>query len=214
MGALPVYANPEVVDLSASSPKPTRAPHPMRADARRNYERILAAAEAVVARHGADASFEEIARTSGVGSATVYRHFPTRSALLEEVFHERVAALADRARVLADSGDARTVLTAWLGEVCSYLTSANGLAAALAMTDDTFKDPDTRSCFASLADAGAPLLQRAVEEGAARPSADIRDLLVLANGISLATEHHEDNAAEAQRLLLQFTEGIWSPARS
>lgn len=186
----------------------------MRADARRNYERILAAAEEAVAKHGADASFEEIARTSGVGSATVYRHFPTRSALLEEVFHERVAALADRARVLADSGDARTVLTEWLKEVCSYLTSANGLAAALAMTDDAFKDPDTRSCFASLADAGDPLLRLAVESGAARPSADIRDLLLLANGISLATEHHEDSAAEAQRLLLQFTEGIWSPARS
>ncbi|MBE3002363.1 helix-turn-helix transcriptional regulator [Nocardiopsis sp. HNM0947] len=83
----------------------------MRADARRNYERILAVAEEAVAEHGDGASFEEIARTAGVGSATVYRHFPTRQALLETVFHGRVAALADRARTLSGADDPRYALT-------------------------------------------------------------------------------------------------------
>lgn len=64
-----------------------------RADARRNYLRILAVAEEEVAAHGADASFEQIARTAGVGSATVRRHFPSRLALLETVSRERVEAL-------------------------------------------------------------------------------------------------------------------------
>ncbi|MYV55588.1 helix-turn-helix domain-containing protein, partial [Streptomyces sp. SID3212] len=81
-----------------------------RADARRNYERILAEAEKEVAAHGADASLEQIARTAGVGSATVRRHFPGRRALLEAVFHERIEVLCARARELADAPDARAAL--------------------------------------------------------------------------------------------------------
>ncbi|MBK3582736.1 helix-turn-helix transcriptional regulator, partial [Streptomyces sp. MBT57] len=72
-----------------------------RSDARRNYSRILAVAEAEVARHGAAASLEQVARTAGVGSATVRRHFPTRQALLEAVFQERIQALCERADQLS-----------------------------------------------------------------------------------------------------------------
>ena len=200
--------------MSASSTKPTPPGRPMRADARRNYERILAVAEEAVAEHGADASFEEIARNAGVGSATVYRHFPTRSALLEAVFQGRVTALADRARALTDDGDARTALTEWLREVCDYLTSARGLSTALTMADDAAEAPHSTTCLTSLVDAGTPLLDRAVEAGAANPSVTVRDLLILANGISLATENQADGAAEAQRLLLLFTEGIRKPCEN
>lgn len=80
----------------------------MRADARRNYEQILAAAEAEVARAGAEASLEEIARQAGVGSATLHRHFPSRQALLEAVFHDRVVALCNQAYELAAQPDAPT----------------------------------------------------------------------------------------------------------
>ncbi|MDT5359088.1 MAG: hypothetical protein QOC69_850, partial [Mycobacterium sp.] len=66
------------------------AQRPMRADARRNYERLVAQASAVVREAGADASLEEIARRAGVGSATLHRHFPSRGALLEAVFRDRV----------------------------------------------------------------------------------------------------------------------------
>ncbi|EFL01676.1 LOW QUALITY PROTEIN: TetR family transcriptional regulator, partial [Streptomyces sp. SPB78] len=78
-----------------------------RADARRNYARILAVAEAEVAERGADASLEHIARTAGVGSATVRRHFPNRRALLEAVFHERIEALRVRAEALTEAEDSR-----------------------------------------------------------------------------------------------------------
>ena len=87
---------------------------PQRADARRNYARILAVAEEEVAAHGADASLEQIARTAGVGSATVRRHFPSRHALLEAVFRQQVDALAARARELAEPRDARAALLDWL----------------------------------------------------------------------------------------------------
>ena len=77
----------------------TTARRPLRADARRNYERILAAAQQAFAAHGADASLEGIARQAGVGSATLHRHFPSRHALLDAVFHE-VALLDDGTRRL------------------------------------------------------------------------------------------------------------------
>src|SRR3954462_14676764 len=78
-----------------------------RSDARRNYARILAVAEDEVAAHGADASLEQIARTAGVGSAAVRRHFPSRRELLEAVFRQQVDALAALARELAEAPDAR-----------------------------------------------------------------------------------------------------------
>lgn len=76
-----------------------------RSDARRNYTRILAVAEEEVAAHGAEASLEQIARTAGVGSATVRRHFPSRQALLEAVFRQQVDALARQAHELAEAPD-------------------------------------------------------------------------------------------------------------
>lgn len=75
----------------------------MRADARRNRDRILAAAGTAIAEHGAEASLEEIARHAGVGSATLHRHFPSRQALLEAVFRDRVEILCAKARDLAAS---------------------------------------------------------------------------------------------------------------
>ncbi|MBU2669687.1 TetR/AcrR family transcriptional regulator [Actinoplanes bogorensis] len=104
----------------------------MRADARRNYEQILAAAEAEVARAGADASLEEIARRAGVGSATLHRHFPSRQSLLEAVFHDRVVALCDRAHQLAAAGDdPGRALADWLRELAAYGATTRGLAKSL-----------------------------------------------------------------------------------
>jgi len=71
---------------------------PMRADARRNYERLLTEARAVFAEHGTDASLEEIARRSGVGIGTLYRHFPNRHAMMNAVFQEALTSLLGRTR--------------------------------------------------------------------------------------------------------------------
>ena len=90
---------------------------PKRADARRNFDQIVAAAEAEIARHGADASLEEIARRAGVGSATLHRHFPSRQALLEAVFHDRVEVLCVQARELAGHPDPGAALGEWLRAV-------------------------------------------------------------------------------------------------
>src|ERR1700684_812209 len=80
-----------------SSPRPsTLAPRPMRADAQRNYQRLLDSAVAVFAERGADdVSLEEIARRAGVGIGTLYRHFPTREAVVEAVYRREVEHLAE-----------------------------------------------------------------------------------------------------------------------
>ncbi|MEU5977922.1 helix-turn-helix domain-containing protein [Streptomyces sp. NPDC047315] len=193
-------------------PERSERPERQRADARRNYARILAVAEQEVAAHGADASLEKIARTVGVGSATVRRHFPTRRALLEAVAQERITALGARAHDLADHDDSRAALLEWLGEVVEYCVCARGLAAALSY-DFAETDPvHENSCAADLEAAAAPLLDRAVRDGRASPDATPADLIALAVGIALATAGHPDPAARAHRLFQLTVAGI-SPQR-
>ncbi|GLW90413.1 TetR/AcrR family transcriptional regulator [Actinokineospora globicatena] len=183
-------------------------PERQRADARRNYAQILAVAEAEVARHGAAASLEQIARTAAVGSATVRRHFPTRRALLEAVSRGRIEALSDRARELTGREDSRDALLEWLGEVVAYSVSARGLAAAL--TYDGVEPPSVHqnSCSAALEEAAEPLLRRTIQDGAVTPDVTVADLITLIVGIVLATEHHPDHATRADRLFRLAVAGL------
>ncbi|MFC8449033.1 TetR/AcrR family transcriptional regulator [Kitasatospora sp. NPDC057223] len=178
-----------------------------RADARRNYARILAVAEAEVAAHGAEASLEQIARTAGVGSATVRRHFPNRRALLEAVFSNRIDALCARAADLVDADDPRTALLDWLGSLTTYATSARGMADAL-LQDATDDADHLNVCSARLGGAVDPLLHRAARAGAVAAEVTTADLISLVTGLALATEHHPDPAAEANRLLALTVRGI------
>jgi AcrR family transcriptional regulator len=175
-----------------------------RADARRNYARILAVAQEEVAAHGADASLEQIARTAGVGSATVRRHFPTRRALLEAVSAHRIEALCARARDLAAAEDGRAALLTWMGEVVAYCVDARGLAAALSYDGDIHDN----GCATALEKAGRPLLR----DGAVADGVTVADLIALAVGITLATEHHRDPAGRAQRLFRLAVAGLGPPA--
>ncbi|WP_046508971.1 TetR/AcrR family transcriptional regulator [Streptomyces odonnellii] len=180
-----------------------------RADARRNYARILAVAEEEVAAHGADASLEQIARIAGVGSATVRRHFPGRQALLQAVFSERIEALCARAEELAGAGDARAALLEWLGALTTYAASARGLADALVQDGMATDDPaHVNACSARLNGAVDPLLRNAAQAGAVSPDVTVTDLVTLVTGIALATEHHPDPTAEAHRLLALTVRGI------
>ncbi|MDJ1133943.1 TetR/AcrR family transcriptional regulator [Streptomyces iconiensis] len=187
-------------------------PDGQRADARRNYTRILAVAEEEVSAHGAAASLEQIARTAGVGSATVRRHFPTRRALLEAVSGKRIEALCVRARDLTGEGDSRAALLEWLSEVVAYSVSARGLAEALSY-DGAGADPVyENSCSAALEEAADPLLRRAIKDGAVATNVTVADLITLVVGIVLATEHHPDPATRADHLFHLAVAGL-SPQR-
>ncbi|TWF95549.1 TetR/AcrR family transcriptional regulator [Saccharopolyspora dendranthemae] len=182
-------------------------PDQRRADARRNYARILAVAEEEVAARGADASLEQIARTAGVGSGTVRRHFPSRRAVLEAVSRKRVEALRVRAHELADEGDSREALLGWLSEVVDYCVSARGLAVALAYDDGSDPTQDN-ACSAVLEDAAGPLVHRAAQDRAVAPGTTVGDLIALAVGIALATEHRPDPTSAAQRLFRLVVAGL------
>lgn len=192
-----------MADTAAASAAPAR---PLRADARRNYDRILAAAEAEVARSGASASLEEIARQAGVGSATLHRHFPTRQALLEEVFHDRVEALCTQARELATSHEPGEALVTWLRAVAVYGATTRGLAASLMMGPP--QPPSGTGCGEMLLDAGGELLRRAQDAGAVRRETSMIDLLTLVNAVSLVTEGDADAADEAVRLVSLAIDGV------
>lgn len=163
----------------------------MRADAKRNRDRLVAVASAVVAEQGEGASLEEIARRAGVGSATLHRHFPTRLALLDAIFADRVTALCAKATDLLSTPDPDAALATWLHEIVRHATTNRGLGASLL-------NGTGESCHARILAAGERLVTRAQTHGATRSDVTIEELLKLANGIALATDN---DAAMAERLL-------------
>lgn len=175
-------------------------PEHQRADARRNYARVLAVAEQEIAAHGAGASLEQIARIAGVGSGTVRRHFPTRRALLEAVSHKRIEALCARADELIDFADSRSALLDWLGDVLTYCISARGLATVLAHDSAGTDSVHDNACSTALEEAGNPLLDRAIQQGAIATTATVEELIMLIVGIALTTESFPDPAPQANRL--------------
>ncbi|MFG3001868.1 TetR/AcrR family transcriptional regulator [Streptomyces sp. NPDC048340] len=184
------------------------APRPMRADARRNYDRIVAAAESLVAEHGAEASLEEIARHAGVGSATLHRHFPSRQLLLEAVFKGRVNALCATARDLLSDPDPGGALVSWLRAVCAHAVANRGLGVAV-MHGTRDGDPTLGStCHAMITSVGHELLDRARHVNAVRPDVTITQLLKLVGAIASATEEDPDGPVEADRLLGLAIDGV------
>ena len=165
----------------------TSNPGSQRADWRRNRERLLDAAAQVVAREGAAASLEEIARLAGVGSATLHRHFRSREALLSEVFRESVERMVARGRELNETkrGDG---LAIWLVELTRYTATTRGLAVSLRPASVS------SDCFGMLADVAADLTTTAISSGRLRPEITAEELLALANGIAIQAENDPELA--------------------
>jgi AcrR family transcriptional regulator len=184
------------------------ARRPLRADARRNYDRILGAAREVFASDGAGASLEEIARRAGVGSATLHRHFPSRRSLLDVVFHDRVEDLCALARGHAEESEPGAALFAWLRDFNAYAATSRGLVASL-LRDGQDADLLERDdgCQAMITNAASELLRRAQLSGAVRPGVLVEDLLALIAAISLAAEQPRDDE-QPDRLLDIMIEGI------
>jgi AcrR family transcriptional regulator len=154
---------------------------PKRADARRNYEKLIAAARGAFAEHGTSASLEEIARRAGVGIGTLYRHFPTRQDLLEAVYVEEVEEVCRSADELVDLPPWEA-LARWLHRVAAYVGRKQALAEELWNYLD--RDAEVfRGCRTALFAAGEPLLDRAQRAGAVRPDANFEDILAIVGGI-------------------------------
>ena len=172
-----------------------------RADSRRNRQRLIEAAEAVISRDGATASLEEIARRAGVGSATLHRHFPSRHALLNAVFHEGVCRLCERGTGLLDEAGPKLALVRWLDELTSYLSMTRGLAMAL-LADPEGRVADEDSCQGLIHDTAALLVDQATQAGALRQDVSPRELIMLTNAISVASEGEPNDATRLLTLAL------------
>jgi AcrR family transcriptional regulator len=155
---------------------------PKRADARRNYEKVIAAAREAFAETGSATSLEEIARRAGVGIGTLYRHFPTRQALLEAVYVDEVEAVCRTAAEL-EGGDAWEALVTWLNRLVAYFGTKQALVHEMLGYMDR-DAPLFKGCRDSLFEAGDPLLRRAQEAGAVRADVDFGDLIQMVGGIT------------------------------
>ncbi|MFP5236972.1 MAG: TetR/AcrR family transcriptional regulator [Acidobacteriota bacterium] len=159
------------------------APRKPRSDAQRNRERILEVAKAAFTRHGADASLDEIARQSGVGAGTLYRHFPTRDALIEEVYHSEVAKLAAAGSRFAAEMAPIDSLRAWMLLFVDYIAAKHIIAPAL---NSVVGGPSrlyegSRSQIQGVIES---LVKRAKKSGDVRKDLDPSDLLHALIGIS------------------------------
>jgi AcrR family transcriptional regulator len=163
-------------------PQPPLRPRPQRADARRNYDKVLAAARDAFAEGGASASLEEIARRAQVGIGTLYRHFPSRQALLEAVYVDEVEALCRTAGDL-DGLPPWEALVGWLHRFVAYLATKQALASELL----DYVDREAalfQSCRVALFAAGEPLLRRAQDAHVVRADTDLSEVIQMVGGIA------------------------------
>jgi AcrR family transcriptional regulator len=179
---------------------------PMRADARRSHERLLAAATEAFAEKGAEAPLEDIAKRAGVGIGTLYRHFPTRLDLQEAVYRQQVSAVCAQGADLADDPSPGDAFAAWLQGLARYLVTKRGLASALIAAKG--KDSEVISlCSQIIRSTADRLLQRAQEAGAVRADLTTMDVMMLVHGMVVASERTPD---QADRLLSIALDGMRS----
>lgn len=180
---------------------------PLRADARRNYERLVKAAATDFAEHGPAVCLEDIAQRAGVGIGTLYRHFPTRQALLEAVYRDQIEILGAEAEGLRGAASPDEALATWLRSVLVHNVTQRGLKEAL-MNEGSELAP---ACKVRMHAAGAALLARAQEAGTIRADLNCSDLLRLVHAIALATERASDGYEQANRLLAVMMDGLRRP---
>jgi AcrR family transcriptional regulator len=170
--------------IFAMAPKrPGPVPRKPRTDAQRNRERILEVAKEAFTRFGAEASLDEIAKQAGVGAGTLYRHFPTRDALIEAVYRAEVEKLAEAARELAEERPPLEALRAWMLLFVDHIAAKQIIAPALnSVVGGASKLYEgTRNMVQGAVDG---LVKRAIRSGDIRKDIDAFDLLRALIGVS------------------------------
>jgi AcrR family transcriptional regulator len=175
---------------------------PMRADARRNYDKLVAAARAVFSEDGTSAPLEDVAERAGVGIGTLYRHFPTRQALLEAVYVDEVEAMARAAADLSElpPWDA---LSQWLHQYVGFAATKRALNEALV---EAAPDSDVLlSCRTAILGAGTALIERAQRTGAVRADTNFTDVVRMVSGIAMVPTA---DPGQQERLLELALDGL------
>ncbi|HEX6537943.1 MAG TPA: helix-turn-helix domain-containing protein [Candidatus Dormibacteraeota bacterium] len=193
-----------------AGPEATAAPaqRRVRADAARNRERLLAVASETFAERGAEVPLEDIARRAGVGIGTLYRHFPTRDALVEGVYRHEVDALCERADELLVELPPDQALAEWMQLFVQHVHRKRGMLSVLKplMASSSTLSAEknrARECASRLLAAGAAA-------GTVRDDIDGADLVRAVSGICLATDQEAARASE--RLVKVIVDGLRTTA--
>jgi AcrR family transcriptional regulator len=174
----------------------------MRADARANHDKLVAAARALFTDKGTSAPLEEVAERAGLGIGTLYRHFPTRQALLEAVYVDEVEAMARAAADLAGLPPWEA-LSKWLHQYVGFAATKRALNEALMETDP---NPDVLlTCRTAIVGAGTALVERAQRAGVVRTDTTFIDVVRMVGAIAMVpTEDPE----QKKRLLELALDGL------
>ena len=176
---------------------------PLRADAQRNRAQLLAAARDAFTENGSAASLEDIARRAEVGVGTLYRHFPTRQALLEAVYVEEVEALCRSAEDFADD-EPWDALVKWFNRFVDYVATKRALVEEM-MATVGMDAPVFRTCHDAIFSAGQPLLEAAKKAGVVRDDVEFVDVIRLVSGVTMIKNA---TAADIRRVLSVALDGL------
>ena len=160
-------------------PTPVKAPpteRPLRADARRNREKVIAAARRVMARKGLDAGMDEIARAAGVGVGTVYRHFPTKDELVRGLAADRFARLAELAREALAREEPWEAFCDFIRAAAAIQGEDRALSEVLVSRPETMREA---ADAVGILDLTAEIMARAQASGDLRPDAEAEDVPML-----------------------------------
>ncbi|MGA5037475.1 TetR/AcrR family transcriptional regulator [Streptomyces capoamus] len=184
----------------------TTKPGALRADARRNRERILEAAVRVFSEKGPDVAIDTIAKAAGVGSATLYRHFPTREALVEAAYRNELARVCDSAAKLLAGNAPDRAIRLWMDDFIDYVAAKQGMADALRAAVASGADPFAET-LDKLGTALRTLLRAGADAGLLRPDIDPFDVGFSLAGVALITSA-PDQRERAGRLLDLLLDGL------
>ncbi|KAB8180104.1 TetR/AcrR family transcriptional regulator [Microbispora catharanthi] len=179
---------------------------PLRADARRNRERLLDVAVRAFSQDGPDVTLDAIAKEAGVGIGTLYRHFPTREALIEAAYRNELAKLCDAAAELAEAMPPDVAMRTWMDRFVDYLATKRGMADALRAVIASGANPYAHSRDRLLGAIGT-LLDAGGRAGTLRRDVTAEDVLTGVNGICLAAGEPAQRE-QAGRLLDLLMDGL------
>ncbi|MEX6508486.1 TetR/AcrR family transcriptional regulator [Jiella sp. M17.18] len=182
------------------------SPRPLRADARRNRDKLTAAAAKAFARSGVDASLEAIAREAGVGTGTLYRHFPTREALIEAVYRREVEGLVAAADDLLRQETPDAALAEWMQRYVDYIATKRGMRDSLKLLLES-NSPLFAETHGLVPRTFRRLMEQAVQSGTIRPDADSADVLHALSSIYSATDG-PDWHERSRRLVALIMDGL------
>jgi AcrR family transcriptional regulator len=186
----------------------SQAGRPRRADAQRNYGKLVEQARAAFAEFGVDASLDEIARRAGLASGTLYRHFPTRLDLIEAVLAEQIAELVELGRGLLTAEDEFDALSTWLHAALMHGLTYRGLSSAVMNSALDRGNALVSTWHTQMFEVGAALLAQARQTGVVAAEADEADVLKMIGAIAWAAQDAPDSRAQADRLLALLMNGL------